>query len=187
MGVQVVLCRRPITINGLLPPMGWGHEVTIHHSHVHVSSDPPPLRPHTQIRHRDKRHALARLTRASFPFSSPLLISSPLPSSLPRTNPIPMLRSPSGNHLQPELWLHSPLIHRQSYLSTGTIAAAQNHSLQTNSSTPTMHQDPLHPTVAASREVFHTACRVQIPASVFDCRPNSISISAVQLTAAVND
>ncbi|KAI4829888.1 hypothetical protein KUCAC02_001548, partial [Chaenocephalus aceratus] len=59
---------------------------------------------------------------------------------------------PEGdNHSQPELWLHSPLIHHQSYLSAGTIAAAQNHSLQTNSSTPTMHQDPLHPTVAASQ------------------------------------
>lgn len=43
-------------------------------------------------------------------------------SSLPRTNPIPILSSPSSSHTQPELWLHSPLIHRQSYLSSGTIA-----------------------------------------------------------------
>lgn len=35
-GVQVGLCLRPITINGLLPPVGRGHEVTIHHTHVHV-------------------------------------------------------------------------------------------------------------------------------------------------------
>lgn len=39
-GLQVGLCWRPITINGLLPPMRRGHEVTIHHSHIHVSSDP---------------------------------------------------------------------------------------------------------------------------------------------------
>lgn len=56
----------------------------------------------------------------SFPFlalppSCPLFISSPLPSPLPRTNPIPC------SHTQPELWVHSALIHCQSYLSSGTI------------------------------------------------------------------
>lgn len=106
-GVQVGLCRRPITINGLLPPMRWGHEVTIHQSHVHVSSDCPcPLRPHRQITTRGSHwHNWLVL-----PFSSPLFISSPLPSSLPRTNPIPMLSSPSSSPTQPELWVHSPLI-----------------------------------------------------------------------------
>lgn len=120
------LCRRPITINGQMPPMGWGHEVTIHHSHIHVSSDSPVplLCDHTgRFRHHDKRHSL--LARLSFPFSAPLFFSSPLPSSLPRTNPIPMLYSPSSSYTQPELWVHSLLIHQQSYLSSGTIATEQ--------------------------------------------------------------
>lgn len=100
----------------------WGHGVTIHHSQVHVSSDSPlslPLQPHSQISH-DKRHSLA-WRDPSFSFLSPLLCLSLLPSS----NPIPMPSSPSSSHTQPELWVHSPLIHRQSYLSSGTIATEQ--------------------------------------------------------------
>ncbi|KAG8001403.1 SH2 domain-containing adapter protein F [Nibea albiflora] len=76
-----------------------------------------------QIGHDGKR-ALTGMADSprSFPFSSPLFISVPLPSSLSRTNPIPMLPSPSSSPTQPELCMHSPLIHYQSYLRSGTIA-----------------------------------------------------------------
>lgn len=105
--------------------------MTIHHSHVHVPSySPAPLLC-------DHTGRLGVTTRGThwhvFPSLSPLLCLSPLlfPSSLPRTNPIPMLRSPSSSHTQPELWVHSPLIHRQFYLSSGTIATERAAQLRT--------------------------------------------------------
>lgn len=91
--------------------------MAIHHSHIHVSSDSPvPLFcDHPGIRTKGAYHSL-------------------LPISIPKTNPIPMLSSPFTSYTQPELWMHSPLIHRMSYLSSGTIATecsmAQSYSRQ---------------------------------------------------------
>lgn len=75
--------------------------------------------PHTQIKPHDKKQWQEEVTAFSFPSS--MFTSPPLPSFLPRTNPFPMLSSPSSSHTKPELWVHSPLIHWQSYLSSGTI------------------------------------------------------------------
>lgn len=99
--------------------------MAIYHSHVHVSSDiPSPL----LCDHTGRSDTMARGThwhgRLLSPFLSLLLCLSPLlfPVSLSRTNPIPMLSSPSSSPTQPELCMHSPLIHYQSYLRSGTIA-----------------------------------------------------------------
>lgn len=129
-------CWRPVTINGLLTPIGlraWSDYSSQPCPCVVRLPCPPPLRPHRQIR----QHA-AWLTVMAIPFlffppssnlksflNPSLCCSSPLYSSLPRTNPVPMLSSPSSSHKQPELWVHSPLIQHQSYLSSGTIATEQ--------------------------------------------------------------
>lgn len=76
-------------------------------------------RPHTQIKPNDKKQWQEQVT--AFSFLSSMFTSPCPPSFLPRTNPFPMLSSPSSSHTQPELWVHSPLIHCQSYLSSGTI------------------------------------------------------------------
>ena len=56
----------------------------------------------------------------SFPLLSFLLCLSPRP--FPEPIPFPCCLLLPGSHTQPELWVHSPLIHWQSYLSSGTIA-----------------------------------------------------------------
>lgn len=116
---------------GYWPPLGCGHEVTIHHSHVHVSSGSPGplLCDHTgwlgNMTRTADWHGQLVMPFLSFPQSSSVFVSSLHPSLLPRTNPVPVVSFPSSSHTRPELWVHSPLIHHQSYLSSGTIATEQ--------------------------------------------------------------
>lgn len=130
--------------------------MAIHHSHIHVSSDSPvPLFcDHPGIMTRGAYQF--NYPFLSFSFSCPLFIHSLLPISIPKTNPIPMLSSPFTSYTQPELWMHSPLIHRMSYLSSGTIATecsmAQSYGRQKKCSAPIRLWD------TASSSISQAAC-----------------------------
>lgn len=111
------LCGELFGLNGLLPPVRRGHDVTIHHIHVSSGLFLSLVATQGDQTKEGRRRVLRSFT--SLLFASPLL-----PSYLPRSNPIPMLPSPSSSSTQTELCVHS-LIHYQSYLSSGTIDTAQ--------------------------------------------------------------
>lgn len=137
--------------------------MAIHHSHIHVSSDSPvPLFcDHPGIRTKGAYHSL-------------------LPISIPKTNPIPMLSSPFTSYTQPELWMHSPLIHRMSYLSSGTIATecsmAQSYSRQKKCSAPIRLWDTASSSISQAAclcftwSLPHCLSRNYFGFCVFDCR-----------------
>lgn len=106
--------------------------MAIHHSHVHMLSDMSPPPASSETTHADYvsgQQAPTYSTVLSFPSLSipflSLLSDSVYPlraSRFPSQEPITLQPLLTSRNTQPELWVHSPLIHRQSYLRTGTIA-----------------------------------------------------------------
>lgn len=163
-GWWVGLCWRPITINGLLPPMRRGHEVTIHHSHVHVPSHSffLLLWDHTG-RSGIETRAIHWYSWQVFPFisflhSSSLLCLSPILLSVAFPEPIPFLCCLLLLQLH-TTWTLGALssnpapVLSQHRNNSDRASTAQNQSLQKNSSSPSRLWDPQHPTASARQPV----------------------------------
>lgn len=158
MGLQVSLCGELFGLNGLLPLVRRGHDVTIHHIHIHVSSGHFLSLVATQGDHTGRRkedgdgssvlffYLFAVCVPASSQLSSQKQSHSHAAFSFQQfytnwtlcalTNPLPVLS---------QLWNN-----RRSASTTG------NHSLQKNNPHPTGLLDPLEQTTLAKQPVTST-------------------------------
>lgn len=180
------------------PPLVCGHEVTIHHSHVHVSLDSPLPLP------KDHTGRLGNMTTTAdwhliFSFLSSLLLSL-FPLHFPVHVPEPILfpccipfQQPYTTWTLDALSSNPPPVLSELRNNSHRACTAQNRSMQTNSSTPTWAVGP-----SASNSISQAACHcftLSPPHCVsgkdssfctFDRHPNGICFIAVQRTTTAN-